>query len=123
VLQEKCPPKFKKKIVHMKYDKDKHKFKIKKYPLLLSKLIFHLIEYYKPKEFYMTGIDFYSSKDPKKYYLPGYEVTRKNKSEDIATSGGRHDLESNKQFFRYVLSKYVWINCDLSIKAILGMNI
>lgn len=119
LLREKAPDNQKHKILLMKFKKDGHGYAVKKYPLMLSRILYHILEYYKPALFCVTGIDFYKSKEIKKFWMPGYAIKDCLKSNKLATGKGKHDIESNKILLKYLMEKHKWIKPDKSIRAII----
>lgn len=116
--------KFHSKIFTLKFNKNKHDFKTKKHPLLVSRIIYFLIQNnYIPKEFFITGIDYYDSMDIDKIWLPGYRIFIKNVSNNkMLNINSVHDIDSNKKLLLFYLNKFNWINCDNLIYNIITKN-
>lgn len=118
-LLEYVPSQLKNKIIYMNYNAYKQDFHIKKYPLLLSRLLLFITEYYTPKLFFVTGIDFYVTKNLNKFWLPGYAVKESTEANILAKNKNKHDVESNKQFLLFLINKYDWVRADNLILSII----
>jgi hypothetical protein len=107
------------KIVAMYYNKNKHKFIVDGFPLLLSRLLYYIIENYKPTKFMVTGIDFYQSRQLSKFWLPGYEVKGDKQSHLIPLGKSKHNIESNKKFLIHLYNSSEWVKCSNAVLAII----
>lgn len=119
LIKSKAPKIYKKKILYMKFNKDNHDFQVKKYPLMLSRVLYHILEYYKPSFIYIMGLNFYNFKNIRENWLPGYCINSIKNPNKIATGKGKHDIESNKKHLIHILNKHRWIKCDRVILDIL----
>lgn len=122
-IKEKIHEKFHHKIIPMSYNKNNHDFIVDGYPLLLSRLLYFILEKYPneyPEKFFVTGIDFYDSKNIKQFWFKGYEVPGDKQSKLLTIGKSKHKPESNKIFFKYLYNKYKWISCDAKILNIIN---
>lgn len=95
----------------------KRKYNVVGYPLMLTFLLYYLDKYQKPKEFHITGIDFYKSKT---HWLPGYQskTGKRLLQKDIK----KHNIDSNINVLKRFYKDYGWIHCDKLLIRLLRLK-
>lgn len=85
------------------------------HPLLLIKLLNYIVSKTKPQQFYVTGINFYQTKQLSKIWAPGYCSKYELRTNVFAWTNFKHNIPANIKFFTQCMKSNKWIQCHKTV--------